>query len=77
MDEKVKYEKLKEKLKFIKTELDDLDSIYSDLCGLLKNGLLIDDIFVDATALKKLKDNTNEISHEIDNRLMYMINKKI
>ena len=77
LDEKIKYEQLKENLNVIKIQLDELDSIYNDLCGLLKKGLLINDDFVDANAVSHLKKNTDEIVYEIDNELIYMINNKI
>ena len=77
LDEKVKYEKLKESLNIIKLRLDDLDSIYNDLCGLLKKGLLINDDFVDSNAVNHLKKTTDDIVYEIDNELIYMINNKI
>jgi hypothetical protein len=76
-EDKIKYVQLKEKLNIIKNQLDSLDSIYNDLCGTLKKGLIINDDFVDSNAINHLKKNTDEIIYEIDNQLIFMINNKI
>lgn len=74
---KQKYIDLRNKMYIIKSELSDLNIIYDELSGILKDGIMVNDEFVDSEMFYLLKKNNNDIISEISFTLLPMIESNI
>ena len=77
VENKVKYEKLKEEFNIIKLEFDNLIQITDDLCNELKESIVIDKEYYQYDNLLDISNKINNIIEEINSELLSKINENI
>ena len=77
LDNKVKYQKLKEDFNIIKLEFENLSQDMDDLCNELKESVIIDKKYYENDNLSEITKSTNIIVDEINTSLLSRINSNL